>query len=133
MSALESVDDLAQLKQITELTESRCMDDVVSVRRCLDGVRISPVSPCRRNEGSTAVWQNDEDKQHAASLDAADHRQRMPLERMASSDDRHIIRMIAEMGSVSPLPSTALTGSFCSRPSGIIRTVRGCCSTSIAG
>jgi hypothetical protein len=42
MPALESVDDLAQLKQITELTESRCVDDVV---RCLGVVKISPIGP----------------------------------------------------------------------------------------
>jgi hypothetical protein len=29
MPALESVDDLAQLKQITELAKRRCLDDVV--------------------------------------------------------------------------------------------------------
>jgi hypothetical protein len=58
------------------------------------------------DERSTAVWQDNEDKQYVAPLNAADHRQRLPLERMALSDDRHIIRMIAEMGSVSPLPLT---------------------------
>jgi hypothetical protein len=117
MPALESVDDLAQLKQITELTESRCVDDVVRARRCLDVVMIYPIGPGRRNEGSTAVWQDDEDKQHAASLNAADHRQRLPLERMALANDRHIIRMIAEMGSVSPLPSTRSRTIACERSS----------------
>jgi hypothetical protein len=33
MPALESVDDLAQLKQITELAESRCVEFVVRARR----------------------------------------------------------------------------------------------------
>jgi hypothetical protein len=45
MPALESVDDLAQLKQITELTESRFVDGIVSARRCLGVVRISPIGP----------------------------------------------------------------------------------------
>src|ERR1700730_16861041 len=106
MPALESVDDLAQLKQITKPTESRCVDDVVRARRCLGVVMIYPIGPRRRNEGSTAVWQDDEDQQQASSLNAADHCQRLPLERMALSNDHHIIRMIVEMGSVSPLPST---------------------------
>ena len=35
--------------------------------------------------------------------------------------------------STSRVSSTASIGSFCSRPSVIIRTVRGCCSTSSAG
>jgi hypothetical protein len=45
MPALESVDDLAQLKQITELTESRYVGDVVRARRCLGVVMIYPIGP----------------------------------------------------------------------------------------
>ena len=82
----------------------------VSAQRCV-GIGIAPVGPRGRNERSAAIRQDDEYEQHAASLDAADHRQRLPLERMARSNDRHIIRMIVEMGSVSPLPSTASIGS----------------------
>src|SRR6516162_1908011 len=55
-SALESVNDLAQRKQITELAESTCRDDVVSARRCPTSVRNAPIRPCRRNERATAVW-----------------------------------------------------------------------------
>jgi hypothetical protein len=56
--------------------------------------------------GSAAIWQDDEDEQHAASLNAADHGQLLALECVTLPDDRHTIRMIAEMGSLSPLPST---------------------------
>ena len=102
MSAQESVDDLAKLEQITELAERRCVDDIVIAERC---VGIAPVGPRGGNERSATVRQDDEHEQHAASLDAADHRQRLALERMALADDGYLIRDIAEMGSLSCLPS----------------------------
>jgi len=83
--------------------------DVVSARRCVGGASIAPIGPCGRNEGSAAVWQDDEDEQHAASPDAIDHGQRLALERMALTDDRHLFQNIAVMGSLSPLPSIPLT------------------------
>jgi hypothetical protein len=104
-SAQESVDDLAQGEQIAELAERGCVVDIVSARGCFIGVSIDPIGPCGRNERSAAVWQNDEHEQHAASLDAADHRQRLALERVALTDDRDLFRNIAVMGSLSCLPS----------------------------
>src|SRR5271165_3467444 len=92
MPALESVDDLAKLEQITQLAERGCVVGSVIAQRCV-GIGIAPVGPRGGNERSAAIRQDDEYEQHAASLDAADHRQRLPLERMARSNDRHIIRM----------------------------------------
>jgi hypothetical protein len=43
MPALESVDDLAQLKQIIELAESKCVD--VGARRWVGVVKTSPIGP----------------------------------------------------------------------------------------
>ena len=106
--AQESVDDLAKLKQITELAERGCVVDIVIAQRCVD-VDIAPVGPCGRNERSAAVRQDDQHEQHAASLDAADHRQRLALERVALADNGYLIRDIAEMGSLSCLPSTGST------------------------
>jgi hypothetical protein len=80
--------------------------DSVVARGC---VSIAPIGPRGRNERSAAVRQDDEHEQNAASLDAADHRQRLALERVALADDGYLIRDIAEMGSVSPLPSTGST------------------------
>jgi hypothetical protein len=113
MPAVESVDDLAQLEQITDLTKSSDLDDVLSIRRCIGDLWIAPIGPCRRNEGSAAVWQDDEGEQHAASHNSADHGQLLTLERVTLPDDRYIIWMIAEMGSVSPLPSTTSITNFC--------------------
>jgi hypothetical protein len=128
--AQESVDDLAKPEQITELAQRGCVVDIVIAQR---GVGIAPVGPGGWNERSAAVRQDDEHEQHAASLDAADHRQRLALEGVALADNGYLIRDIAEMGSVPWLPSTALIGSWCSRPSIVIRNAPGCCSTSNAG
>jgi len=102
--AQESVDDLAKPEQITELAERGCVVDIVIAQRWV-GVGIAPVGPGGRNERSAAVRQDGEHEQHAASLDAADHRQRLALERMALADDGYLSRDIVEMGSVSCLPS----------------------------
>jgi hypothetical protein len=45
MPALESVDDLAQLKQIIELAESKCVDVGSGARRWVGVVRTSPIGP----------------------------------------------------------------------------------------
>ena len=102
--AQESVDDLAKLEQITELAERGCVVDIVIAQRC-GAAGIAPVGPGGRNERSAAVRQDDEHEQHATSLDAADHRQRLTLERVALADNGYLIRDIAEMGSVPWLPS----------------------------
>jgi hypothetical protein len=101
--AQESVDDLTKLEQITELAERECVVDIVIAQRC---VGIAPVGPRGRNERSAAVRQDDEHEQHSASLDAADHRKRLALESVALADNGYLIRDIAEMGSLSCLPST---------------------------
>jgi len=106
-SAQESVDDLAKLEQITELAERGCVVDIVIAQRCF-AIGIVPVGPRGRNERSAAVRQDDEHEQHAASLDAADHRQRLALERVALANNGYVIRDIAETGSLSCLPSTKL-------------------------
>jgi hypothetical protein len=102
VSAQESVDDLAKLEEITELADRGCAVDIVIARQCIG---IAPVGPGGRDERSAAVRQDDEHEQHAASLDAADHRQRLALERVALADDGYLIRDIAEMGSLLCLPS----------------------------
>ena len=101
-SAQESVDDLAKLEQITELAERGCAVDIVITPRC---VGIAPVGPGGGNERSAAVLQDDEHEQNAASLDAADRRQRLALKCVALANDGYLGRDIAVMGSLSCLPS----------------------------
>jgi len=101
-SAQESVDDLAKLEQITEPAKSGRTANIVIAPR---SVAIAPVGPRDGNERSAAIRQDDEYEQHAASLDAADHRQRLALERVALASDGYLSRNIAEMGSLSTLVS----------------------------
>ena len=111
LPAQESVDDATQLEQIAELAERRFVLDIVVALRSV-GASIAPVGPCGWNERSAAVRQDNKNEQYAASLDAADHRQRLAFEGLAPARDGYLIRIIAEAGSVSPLPSTrsAMTG-----------------------
>jgi hypothetical protein len=108
--AQESVDDLAKPQQIIKLAERGCVVDI-GIARGSVGVGIAPVGPRSGNERSAAVRQDNEDEQDATPLDAAYHRQRLPLERMAFAGDDHPTRNIPEMGSLPYLPSTASIGS----------------------
>jgi len=103
--AQESVDDLAKPQQIIKLAERGCVVDI-GIARGSVGVGIAPVGPRSGNERSAAVRQDNEDEQDATPLDAAYHRQRLPLERMAFAGDDHPTRNIPEMGSLPYLPST---------------------------
>ena len=108
--AQESVDDLAKPEQITELAERGCVVDIVIAQRWV-GVGIAPVGPGGRNERSAAVRQDDQHEQDAPPLDAVDHAERLAFERMTLANNGHLSRNIAEMGSVSCLPSTASIGN----------------------
>jgi hypothetical protein len=96
-SAQESVDDLAQGEQITELAHRGTVVGIVIARRCVATV---PVGPRGRNERSAAVRQDDEHEQRAASLDGVDHAERLAFEGVARADDGHIGWNISEMGTV---------------------------------
>ena len=106
--ALESVDDGTQLEQIAELAEGDTRVALVAlvVTGGRVGAHVGPVGPSRWNERPAAIGQDDEHKPHAAPLDAVDNAERLPFERVAPADNRHLIQNIAEMGSLSCLPST---------------------------
>jgi hypothetical protein len=78
------------------------------------GLGRSPVGPCRRNERSAAIRQNDENEQDAASLDGVDHTESLAFEGVAPPDNGHLRRNISVMGSVAPLPSTRFRMTICS-------------------
>ena len=103
LPAQESVEDRAQLEQIAQAAEGVPVAEIVVALRCV-GAGIAPVGPCGWNERAAAVRQDNKNEQYAASLDAADHRQRLAFEGMAPARDGYLIRIIAEAGSVSPLP-----------------------------
>jgi hypothetical protein len=107
---VESVDELAKLEQIAELAERGCAITIAMERRRVDVGR-SPIGPCRWNERSASVRQNDENEENAASLDGVNHGESLAFEGVAPPDNGHLRRNISVMGSVAPLPSTTSTGS----------------------
>jgi hypothetical protein len=72
VSAVESVDDLAQMEQIAESAEI-----VVTgvFRRRLPGLFWAPIGPAGWNERPAAIRQDHQNEKDAAPPDAADHGQ----------------------------------------------------------
>ena len=106
MSAAQSVDDLAQVKQIHESAEIVvAIADIV--RAAFGRPARRPIGPLRWNERPAAVGQDHENEEDAAPPDAADRGQRLAFEGMALAGDRYRIRNITAMGSLWPLPSGA--------------------------
>jgi hypothetical protein len=106
VSAAESVDELAQMEQITEPAEIVAALSGI-VRRRPPGLRGPPIAPVGRNQRTATVRQHHEEKEDAAPPDAAYHGQRPAFEDMSFAGDDHRIRNLTVMGSLSPLPSTA--------------------------
>jgi hypothetical protein len=106
VSAAQSVDDAAQVKQIPESAQIVVAIAAI-VRRCSPRRLRAPIGPLGRNERPAAVWQNHENEEDAAPPDAADRSQRLAFESVALAGDRHRIRNITMMGSLWPLPSGA--------------------------
>jgi hypothetical protein len=107
LPALESVDDLAQNQQITETAERDVVNGVI-VRGAL-GVRLAPVGPRGRNKRAAAVWQDKENEQLTAAPDATDYCEDLTLERVPLADNRDLGRNIAEMSSLTWVPSMRST------------------------
>jgi hypothetical protein len=101
----KSVDELAQLEQITEPAKIVGIAIGIDRRRSSDWIYV-PIGPACRDQRSTTVRQNCEKIVDAAPPDGADHEQRMAFEGMTLACDRHRIRDIMAMGSLWPLPST---------------------------
>ncbi len=105
VSAAQSVDDVAQVKQIPEAAQIVvAIADIV--RRRTVGLLGAPIGPLGRNERPAAIRQDRQNEKDAAPSDAADSGQRLAFERVALAGDRHRIRNIMTMGSLWPLPST---------------------------
>lgn len=105
MSAAQSVDDLAQVKQIPESAQIVvAIADIV--RRRSVGPLGAPIGPLSWNERPAAVGQDYENEEDAAPPDAADRGQRLAFEGVALAGDRYRVRNITTMGSLWPLPST---------------------------
>ena len=79
MSAAQSVDDLAQVKQIPEPAQIVVAIAGIVRRRSRRRLR-APIGPLGWNERPAAVWQNHENEKDAAPPDAADRGQRLAFE-----------------------------------------------------
>jgi hypothetical protein len=107
VSAAQSVDDLAQVKQIPEPAQIVvAIAGAGIVRRRAVGLLGAPIGPLSWNERPAAVGQDYENEEDAAPPDAADRGQRLAFEGVALAGDRYRIRNITMMGSLWPLPST---------------------------
>jgi hypothetical protein len=96
------------------------------------------ICPRGRYKGTGTIGQYKRQMKFAASMTPAKHIKRRSFKGMARPNDGYLIGKAVEMmsavvGSLSSSLSTASIGSFCSRQFAIIRTARGCCSTSSAG
>src|SRR5271163_3118837 len=106
VSAAQSVDDLAQVKQIPESAQIVvAIADIV--RRCSSRRFRAPIGPLSWNERPAAIGQDHENEENAVPPDAADRGQRLAFEGVALAGDRYRIRNITMMGSLWPLPSAA--------------------------
>jgi hypothetical protein len=106
VSAAQSVDDLAQVKQIPESAQIVVAIADIVRRRSPRRPR-APIGPLGGNERPAAVWQNHENQEDAAPPDAADRGQRLAFEGVALAGNRYRVRNITTMGSLWPLPSGA--------------------------
>jgi hypothetical protein len=84
----KSVDELAQVEQITEPAE--IVDSVIGIdwRRASKRPHL-PIGPARRNQRPAAVRQNREKVVDAAPPNGADHGQRPTFESVTLARDRH--------------------------------------------
>ena len=99
-SAAESVDDLAQVKQIPESAQIVVAIADIFRRRSV-GLLGAPIGQLSWNERPAAVRQSHENQEDATPPDAADRHQRLAFESVALADDRHRIRNIMAMGSLA--------------------------------
>src|SRR5499433_2984994 len=82
-SATESVDEMAQQKQIAKAAQSTRADVGFPERAHVATMSFVPVSPLGRDQRATAVGETRQHEQNAAAADTADDSERAALKRMA--------------------------------------------------
>ena len=102
---------MAQLKQIAKAAQSTRADVGLAARAHATTMTFVPVSPLGRDQRPTAVGEAGQHEQNTAAADTADDGERAALKRMALAGDNYRIGKIPAMGTLSPLPSTALIGT----------------------
>src|SRR5262252_6365224 len=99
---------MAQLKQIANTTKSTRAGIGLPASAHAATVTLVPVSPLGRDQRATAVREAGQREENAAAADTADDGEHAPLKRMALAGDNYRSGEIPAMGSLSPLPLTAL-------------------------
>jgi len=105
---VESVDELAQLKQIAKAAKSTRAGTGFPARVHTATMTLVPVSPLSWYQRATAIREADQREENAAAADTANDGERAALKRMALAGDHYRIGEIPAMGSLSPF----LLGAF---------------------
>ena len=111
--AQESVDDRAQVEQITEPAEIVGNVGICPGARPFRWSLGIPISPGDRNERAGAVRQDNENETHPASPNAVNYRKRSALKRVMLARNHHRFWEILGMGSLSYFPLTAFGTTGC--------------------
>jgi hypothetical protein len=88
-SAAESVDEMAQLKQIAKAAQSTPADVSFPTRAHPATMIFVPVSPLGRDQRATAVGEAGQHEKNTAAADTADDGERAALKRMALARDNY--------------------------------------------
>src|SRR5262252_622604 len=112
-SAAESVDEMAQLKQIAKAAKSTRAGIGFPALAHTATMTLVPDSPLGRDERETTVREAGQREENAAAADTAGEGEHAPLKRMALAGDKYRSGEIPAMGSLSPLPSGAFRMPTC--------------------
>src|SRR6185437_9681525 len=88
-SAAESVDEMAQLKQIAKAAKSTRTDVGFPAPAHAATMNLVPVSPLGRDQPATAVGEAGQHEQNTAAADPADDGERAALKRMALASNNY--------------------------------------------
>src|SRR5689334_982112 len=107
--AVESVEEMTQLKQIAEAAKHARAGAVISAHGSVATLTLGPVGPLGWNERATSVGQASQHEENTLAPDTANDRERAALKRVTLAGNRYRSRKILAMGSLSLLPCNGHT------------------------
>jgi len=118
---------MAQSKQIAKTAKDAQVGAVI--RACVSVVSLAlvPVGPLGRDQRTTAIGQAGQRKENSIAANTADYWEHTTLKGVALADDRHRIRDIVAMGSLSPFPSGVFRIPTCSSQWRAASLIGACC------
>ena len=130
----KSVNNLPGTEQLANRGKDRCTSGC-GVQYAIGGR--SEICPRGRHQSAAAVGKHDQQLETATSIIPTQQLERLPFERMTASNNlnppRVAVEMMVVMGSVSTIPSTRLTTSYCSNWFSGGFATSGCCVLSGGG